>query len=87
MTRGLGSRDWWWWHSARVISDRNLNGVHSEVIDEFPQFSFLLADNHPHVLALPFVVLALGLALNIAADAAATEPLRDRVLRRCASAG
>ncbi len=58
------SRGWWWWHSARVISDRNLNGVHSEVIDEFPQFSFLLADNHPHVLALPFVMLALGLALN-----------------------
>ncbi len=58
------SRGWWWWHSARVISDRNLNGVHSEVIDEFPQFSFLLADNHPHVLALPFVLLALGLSLN-----------------------
>ncbi len=58
------SRGWWWWHSARVISDRNLNGVHSEVIDEFPQFSFLLADNHPHVLALPFVMLALAAALN-----------------------
>ncbi len=58
------SRGWWWWHSARVLSDRNLNGVHSEVIDEFPQFSFLLADNHPHVLALPFVMLALAAALN-----------------------
>ena len=34
------------------------------MIDEFPQFSFLLSDNHPHVLALPFAVLALGLALN-----------------------
>jgi len=55
---------WWWWHGARVISDRNLDGAHTEVIDEFPQFSFLLSDNHPHVLALPFAVMALGLALN-----------------------
>lgn len=68
---GEGSGDlsewefWWWWHGARVISDRNLDGMHNEVIDEFPQFSFLLSDNHPHVLALPFAALALGLALNV----------------------
>jgi len=35
-----------------------------EVISEFPFFSFLLGDNHPHVLALPFVLLALALALS-----------------------
>jgi YYY domain-containing protein len=34
-------------------------------IDEFPFFSFLLGDNHPHVLALPFVLLAIALALNV----------------------
>ena len=34
------------------------------MIDEFPFFSFLLGDVHPHVLALPFVVLAIALALN-----------------------
>ncbi len=28
-------------------------------IDEFPAFSFLLGDMHPHVLGLPFVLLAL----------------------------
>ncbi|MCC6803065.1 MAG: hypothetical protein IT319_09285 [Anaerolineae bacterium] len=56
---------WWWWNGARVMSDRNLDGSHTEVIDEFPGFSFLLSDNHPHVLALPFTTLALGLALNI----------------------
>lgn len=36
-----------------------------EVIDEFPAFSFILSDSHPHVMALPFVLLVLGLGLNI----------------------
>ena len=56
--------NWWWFRGARVLNDFNLDGSRTEVIDEFPQFSFLLSDNHPHVLALPFAVLALGLALN-----------------------
>jgi YYY domain-containing protein len=68
---GPGSADlndwgnWWWFRSARVLNDRNFDNSREEVIDEFPQFSFLLADNHPHVLSLPFAVLALGLALNV----------------------
>ncbi len=56
---------WWWWRASRVVNDRDLQGLHQEVIDEFPQFSFLLGDMHPHVLALPFVLVALGLALNV----------------------
>ena len=36
-----------------------------ETIDEFPQFSYVLGDMHPHVLALPFAVLAIGLGLNL----------------------
>jgi YYY domain-containing protein len=56
---------WWFFRAARVLNDRNLDGTRTEVIDEFPQFSFLLADNHPHVLALPFAILALGLSLNV----------------------
>ena len=56
---------WWWWRASRVIHDRDLLGNSVEVIDEFPFFSFLLGDLHPHVLALPFVLLAIGLALNL----------------------
>ncbi|MFO7698104.1 MAG: DUF2298 domain-containing protein [Anaerolineae bacterium] len=56
---------WWWWRASRVIHDRDLAGATQEVISEFPFFSFLLGDNHPHVLALPFVLLALALALNV----------------------
>ncbi len=57
--------NWWWFRSARTLNDLDLNGGHIEVIDEFPAFSFLLADTHPHVLALPFALLALGMALNL----------------------
>jgi len=56
---------WWWWRASRVIHDKDLAGRSIEVIDEFPFFSFLLGDNHPHVLTLPFVFLALSLALNL----------------------
>ncbi|MCB0047574.1 MAG: hypothetical protein KDD92_19290 [Caldilineaceae bacterium] len=56
---------WWWWRSSRVIEDLDLLGNHIEVIDEFPAFSYVLGDNHPHVLAMPFVLLVIGLALAI----------------------
>jgi len=55
----------WWWRSSRVLTDYDLNGAPREVIDEFPAFSFILGDLHPHVLAMPFGLLALGLALNL----------------------
>jgi len=57
----------WWWRASRVLNDRDLLGQVSPFapIDEFPFFSFLLGDNHPHVLALPFVLLCIGLALNL----------------------
>lgn len=59
---GIG---WWWWRASRVIHDKSLTGISQEVIDEFPFFSFLLGDMHPHVLNLPFVLLSLALALNL----------------------
>jgi YYY domain-containing protein len=55
---------WWWWRASRVVHDV-VFGVEQEVIDEFPFFSFLLGDLHAHVMGLPFVLLALGLALNL----------------------
>ncbi len=57
----------WWWRASRVLADKNFLGQNMIVqpIDEFPFFSFILGDNHPHVLALPVVLLAIGLAFNI----------------------
>jgi YYY domain-containing protein len=54
-----------WWRASRVVQDFTLNGTPKEIIDEFPFFSYLLGDLHPHVLAMPFVLLAIGLALNL----------------------
>lgn len=54
----------WWWRSSRVLTDYDAQGNPREIIDEFPAFSFQLADLHPHVLSMPFVLLAAGLALS-----------------------
>lgn len=63
---GIPDDNWWWWRASRVLNDLNpVDGGHIEIIDEFPAFSFLLGDLHPHVLALPFGVLALAVALHI----------------------
>ncbi len=71
---------WWWFRASRVVRDRDLSGAPSGIqpIDEFPAFSFVLADMHPHVLALPFAVLALGLALNVALSR--QGPTRDQII-------
>lgn len=61
----IPDRFWWWWRASRVVSDYDLAGAPREVIDEFPFFSFLHADLHPHVLAIPFLFLAVAVALNI----------------------
>ena len=59
------SFDWWWWRGSRVLEDLDLLGHHIEVIDEFPMFSYILGDNHPHVLAMPFVILVIAFAANL----------------------
>ncbi|HTX79440.1 MAG TPA: DUF2298 domain-containing protein [Longilinea sp.] len=55
----------WWWRASRVVSDYTASGSWKEIIDEFPVFSYLLADLHPHVLDMPFVMLAISFALNL----------------------
>lgn len=58
------SAHWWWWRSSRVIHEHRLSGEPEplEPIAEFPSFSFILGDLHPHVLALPFAFLSLVVA-------------------------
>ena len=44
-----------WFQASRVVPD---------TINEFPAFSWLLGDLHAHLLAVPFTLVALGLALQ-----------------------
>ena len=58
--------NWWWWRSSRVIHEYHLSGRAEEGLEpivEFPGFSFVLGDMHPHVLSLPFAFLSLAVAL------------------------
>jgi uncharacterized membrane protein len=68
----------WWWRASRVIQDYDMLGGHREVIDEFPFFSFLLGDLHPHVL---------GDSLLFAGDCRCVEYLPRRLARQDQSAG
>jgi YYY domain-containing protein len=61
----MPDRYYWWWRASRVITETNLAGRPNEVIDEFPFFSYLLGDLHPHILAMPFGLLTVGMALNL----------------------
>ena len=45
-----------YWAPSRVIPF---------TINEFPYWSFLFADLHPHMINIPFAILFLGLALNV----------------------
>jgi YYY domain-containing protein len=47
----------WYWASSRVYTG-------AAVVNEFPLFTFLFADLHAHMIALPFTLLALGVAIN-----------------------
>ncbi len=59
--------NWWWFRASRVIGDyTSPDGKALDyTINEFPFFSFILGDMHPHVLALPFVLMAIGYSLNL----------------------
>jgi YYY domain-containing protein len=49
----------WWWRSSRVIPNISPDGI-----TEFPYFSFILGDLHPHYMAIPFALLVVALATS-----------------------
>ncbi|MGH2367531.1 MAG: DUF2298 domain-containing protein, partial [Chloroflexota bacterium] len=64
---GLWEKDFWQgigWNATRVLVIKEGDRDVDYTINEFPSFSFLLGDLHPHVLALPFVLVAVGLAYS-----------------------
>ena len=53
--------EWWYWNATRAIAPGP-----GEVgpINEFPFFTFLYGDLHAHLIALPFALLAVALAIG-----------------------
>ena len=55
-TNLVPDRFWWWWPTTRVIPG---------VISEYPGFSLVLGDPHPHLLALPLGIVAMALGVQV----------------------
>ena len=56
----------WWWRSTRVIDTLNEEGGSLDyTITEFPFFSFILGDLHPHAMSIPFVLLFAAFCLGV----------------------
>jgi YYY domain-containing protein len=63
--------EWWYWNATRVI---HAAPGEAGPINEMPFFTFLYGDLHAHMMALPYTLLALGLALNIIREPVGKAP-------------
>jgi YYY domain-containing protein len=64
-TESWTPEDFWWWFRATRVINTFQDGVSLDyTIHEFPSFSFILGDLHPHVSAIPFAILFLAFAWN-----------------------
>jgi YYY domain-containing protein len=54
--------DEWYWNASRAIPA----GPYESVITEFPFFTFLYADLHAHLIAMPLTFVSLAVALALA---------------------
>jgi YYY domain-containing protein len=58
---GLGfSRGDWYWNPTRIIPDPTVRPI-----TEFPFFSFLFGDLHPHLIDLPLTLLVIGWVISM----------------------
>ena len=55
---------WWWFRVTRIINTFVDERGIDYTIQEFPFFSFMLGDLHPHVSAIPFAILFTGFVLS-----------------------
>ncbi len=57
--------EYWFWPATRAIPHPS---TEPPPITEFPFFTFLFADLHAHMLAMPYVLLVIAGAIHLAAD-------------------
>lgn len=76
------------WHSTRVVGGgytlanwacSSPAGSQENTINEYPLFSFVLGDLHPHVMALPFVLLVVALGVSCLLAGRRVRPERSPV--------
>jgi len=73
---------WWWWNSSRITNSYDAGGNGLDfTIQEFPYFSFLLGDLHPHLMSIPFVLTGLTVmtALFIATRYLSFRTLKNNI--------
>lgn len=73
--RGIG------WNASRTIQREEAGQLIDYTINEFPAFSFILGDLHPHVMSLPITLLAVSLTVQwiVAASQAEHGSLPQRL--------
>ncbi len=59
-----------YWQSSRMMAA----GSPGNEITEFPYFTFLYADLHAHMIAIPFAIMALGLGIAVLARSGVRRP-------------
>jgi YYY domain-containing protein len=64
----------WYWNASRVIP----SGPGESVINEFPFFTFLYADLHAHLIAMPLAFVSLAIALSVVCRHPALAPSSPR---------
>ena len=62
-----GRSEWAFWDATRAVgmAISKSSGGNDSTITEFPFFTFLFADLHAHMIALPLALLALGFSLAL----------------------
>jgi YYY domain-containing protein len=60
-------QEWWYWNATRVIPP---GPNEAGPINEFPFFTFLFADLHAHMMALPFTILVVAICVQFVLSAA-----------------
>lgn len=68
VAKGTGYINSWWWSADPAVLAANQLGPDAAkdgLISEFPNFSFIHGDMHPHLVAIPFVLLTLAFGLNL----------------------
>jgi YYY domain-containing protein len=74
--------DEWYWNASRAIPA----GPYEAVITEFPFFTFLYADLHAHLIAMPLAFVSLALALAVVKGAERPEGPEKAIWRGALSA-